>query len=195
MKLLLIDNYDSFTYNLEHYFSTMDLDVTVMRNDVLTLKKVEDYDAIVISPGPGLPKQAGISPQIIASYADKKPLLGICLGAQAIAEFFGAELYNQEEVAHGIQREVVADKQSWLFKNLKQHFKVGLYHSWAINTTEKFSAKFEIVARRESGTIMAFEHPKLALAGIQFHPESIMTEQGKEILLNWIERAKNNPGH
>lgn len=190
MKLLLIDNYDSFTYNLEHYLRALELEVHVLRNDQFEIEEVSNFDFILISPGPGLPVDAGKTLQVIEKYALKIPMLGVCLGAQAIAEFFGAELYNQKEVAHGIARKAYKLGDSWLLDGLESQFNVGLYHSWAIEAKEAFSKNFKIVAERENQTLMAFEHSKLALAGIQFHPESIMTEGGKKILSNWIRKAQ-----
>lgn len=193
MKLLLIDNYDSFTYNLEHYLSGMDLEVKVLRNDQFEIEDAEAYDLLLISPGPGLPKDAGKCMALIEAYVHRKPILGICLGAQALAEYFGGTLYNQEEVAHGISREIKASEESWLFEGLGPKFKVGLYHSWAIRPQGQFAAEFKMVGYRDGKTLMAFEHPNKALAGIQFHPESIMTEGGKTMLRNWIEKAKKSP--
>lgn len=190
MKLLLIDNYDSFTYNLEHYLSALDCEVSVKRNRDLELDEAAEYDGIVLSPGPGLPRDAGICMSLIERYHQTKPILGICLGAQALAEFFGAELYNQQEVAHGISRIVHREKDSWLMAGLEDRFNVGLYHSWAIREAQPFSEKFAIIAKRGNGVIMAFEAKVGALAGLQFHPESIMTEGGRFMLGNWIERLK-----
>ncbi len=192
MKLLLIDNYDSFTYNLAHYLDAMDLEVSVRRNDSVSLSEVADFDLIVISPGPGLPAEAGISKSVIAEFHQAKPILGVCLGAQALAEYFGAELYNQKEVAHGIRRNIIIKNSPWLYQGLNGPIEVGLYHSWAIQPKGKFAAEFICSAERDNGVLMAFEHPQLALAGIQYHPESIMTDSGKTSLNNWVNKAKEH---
>ncbi len=190
MKLLLIDNYDSFTYNLEHYFKALDQEVTVLRNDEFELDELESFDLFVISPGPGLPKDAGKTMALIERYADYKAILGVCLGAQALAEYYGGELYNQKEVAHGISRTAVRKGESWLLNGLEPSFEVGLYHSWAIETRADFKEHFNLVAFRENGVLMAFEHPTKAIAGLQFHPESIMSADGRKILENWIRKAE-----
>lgn len=185
MRVLVIDNYDSFTFNLQHYLEQLTSDVTVKRNDQISLAEVEAYSHIIISPGPGLPNTAGITNAIIKKYASSKSILGICLGCQAIAEVFGAKLYNQENVSHGIQREVYVESNSWLFKGLPNSFKVGLYHSWAIDSNGL--DQFKVVANNANNTVMAIEHENLKVAGVQFHPESIMSEYGLELLRNWLE--------
>ncbi|MCR9155182.1 MAG: aminodeoxychorismate/anthranilate synthase component II [Bacteroidetes bacterium] len=190
MKLLLIDNYDSFTYNLEHYFTALNCEVLVMRNQEISIEEIAPFDAIVLSPGPGLPKDAGICMAIIEKFHALKPILGICLGAQALAESFGGALYNQDEVAHGISRKVSRTGPSWLLNGMDSSFSVGLYHSWAIETSDEFTNHFKAIAFRENGVLMAFESSNYALAGLQFHPESIMTEGGKLMLSNWIIRAQ-----
>lgn len=190
MKLLLIDNYDSFTYNLEHYLSALGLEVVVKRHDKMPLEDAESFDLIMISPGPGLPQDAGITPLILEKYLNRKPILGICLGAQAIAEHYGASLYNQQEVAHGISRSISIGDSSWLFNGLAKKIPVGLYHSWAIKPAGNFEAKFKLTAWRENGVLMAFEDPNYPTAGVQFHPESIMTEGGRVMLENWLTKAK-----
>lgn len=190
MKLLLVDNYDSFTYNLAHYFEEIALMPKVVRNDEVRESDLEESSHIIISPGPGLPADAGVILNIINNYSQTKAILGICLGAQAIAQVYGAKLYNQNEVAHGVQRKVYQEEslENWLFKGLPKVFKVGLYHSWAIQPSPKFEESFKPIAYRENGVLMAFEHQSLALAGIQFHPESILTEGGKQMLKNWLDK-------
>ncbi|WP_421753829.1 anthranilate synthase component II [Croceimicrobium sp.] len=190
MKLLLIDNYDSFTYNLEHYFSALGADVVVKRNREFSLEEVENYDAVVLSPGPGLPQEAGNCMELIDRYHRTKPILGICLGAQALAEYFGAELYNQQEVAHGVSRIVHREANTWLLKGLEESFSVGLYHSWAIRPQADFLNRFKVVAQRANSIVMAFEDEANPIAGIQFHPESIMTEGGREMLMNWMNKIE-----
>tara|TARA_R110001592_G_scaffold131477_1_gene345359 strand:+ start:123752 stop:124318 length:567 start_codon:yes stop_codon:yes gene_type:complete len=188
MKLLLVDNYDSFTFNLAHYLEELGADIDVIRNDQVQMHALEDYSHIIISPGPGLPKDAACILDLIAQNYQHKSILGICLGAQAIAEVFEGELYNQNEVAHGIQRELEQCQEGWLLKGIPRKFKAGLYHSWAIKPQAKMEAEFSLLAYRDKQVLMAFEHHKYPLAGVQFHPESIMTEGGKLMLKNWLER-------
>jgi anthranilate synthase component 2 len=188
MRLLILDNYDSFTYNLFHYAQQLCDDVAVFRNDELTLQAVDAYTHIIISPGPGLPQQAGISMQVLETYATKKSILGVCLGFQAMALWAKAELYNQTQVAHGLSRQATRMGESWLLRGVPQEFSVGLYHSWAVSLPQ--GSPFYPTAQLENGTLMAFEHPTLPLAGVQFHPESIMTESGLLMLENWILRGR-----
>jgi len=188
MKLLILDNYDSFTYNLVQYFMTIDgVEVEVFRNDKISLETVANYDAIVLSPGPGLPEDAGIMPELIRKYASTKPILGICLGEQAIGEAFGAKLYNLEKVYHGIETEVnILDKNEPMFEQLPNPFRAGRYHSWAVSK-EDFPECLQITAEDEKGVIMAIRHRNYEISGLQFHPESIMTEVGLEIVKNWVK--------
>ncbi len=186
MKLLIVDNYDSFTFNLFHYFEQMPLiELVVKRNDEILINEVDGYDGIVLSPGPGLPHEAGIMPQIIAQYHSKKPFLGICLGHQALAEFFGAELFNLSKVYHGISTPIFLKKEHKIFEGIRFPIKVGRYHSWAVSQ-KNLPKTLEILAECEDETIMSFTHKILPIVGIQFHPESIMTEQGFKMLKNWI---------
>lgn len=188
MKLLLIDNYDSFTFNLLHYLEQFCEAIDVRRNDELELHEIEAYSHIVLSPGPGLPKDAGICLPLIKEFSGSKSILGICLGHQAIAEAFNYKLFNQEKVAHGRSESIVKTAtNSWLLKGLPNEFKVGLYHSWAVDSLST-EGPFQLVAESKTGINMAFEHPTLALAGLQFHPESIMSEFGLEILRNWLNK-------
>ncbi len=186
MKILLVDNYDSFTYNLVHYLEALDVDVTVTYNDKIDFKSIGQYDKLVLSPGPGLPHEAGHLNQVISEYALSKPILGVCLGFQALILHFGGQLYNQDEVRHGVSVKCHADPQSTLFKNITPSFNVGLYHSWAANIN-KLPNELKITAQSEEDVIMAFEHQTLPLFGVQFHPESILTDYGKEILKNFID--------
>tara|TARA_B100000678_G_scaffold273193_1_gene263300 strand:+ start:843 stop:1451 length:609 start_codon:yes stop_codon:yes gene_type:complete len=188
LRVLLLDNYDSFTYNLFHYLRQLTPEVRVARNDEITLAEALQYHHILISPGPGLPAHAGITMPLLRSVTDQHSVLGVCLGCQALGEVYGASLFNQQEVAHGIQRKVYQTRQdSWLFKGLPDSFQVGLYHSWAIEP-DQLSRNMKITARSEKGIIMGMEHETLPVAGVQFHPESIMTEHGLQMLKNWLER-------
>lgn len=186
MHILIIDNYDSFTYNLVHYFEELNCSVVVFRNNQMNILDVEKYDAIVLSPGPGLPKEAGLLMAIIEMYHQKKPILGVCLGMQALAEFFGGTLYNQQEVKHGVSEKCKQIYPNKLFANVKMQFEVGLYHSWAIDLGEVDCLK--VTAISENKVLMAVEHQTLPIVGVQFHPESILTPNGKEMILNFITK-------
>ena len=185
MKILLIDNYDSFTWNLVHYLEGEQTDVDVVRNDEVDFVVAEGYDKIILSPGPGLPKDAGKMPLIIHHFAGKKPILGVCLGFQGIVEYYHGSLYNQEEVKHGISEKCRVDAASKLFRDLPEEFEVGLYHSWAADR-ETFPRELIITAESENDVIMAFEHKRLPIAGVQFHPESILTQGGQQIVNNFL---------
>lgn len=189
MHILLVDNYDSFTYNLAHYLEQFCPRVTVWRNDAFSVSEAAPFSHLVISPGPGLPPENGITEKLVKTYFHKKPILGICLGCQALAQYAGGSLYPQNEVAHGIGRTVVKSNSHYLLENLPSTFKVGLYHSWAIAATESLQKHFRIAARRENGVLMAIEHRYLPVAGIQFHPESILTENGLPLLQNWWQHT------
>lgn len=187
LKVLIVDNYDSFTFNLLHYFEQLCEVVDVKRNDEIELEAIESYSHIVLSPGPGLPSDAGICLALVEKYGASKSILGICLGHQAIAQAFNFPLYNQDEVVHGRCQEITkTSSSSWLLNGLPQAFKVGLYHSWAVDLGYG-NHDFDAVAESSTGINMAFEHRSLAIAGVQFHPESIMSEYGLEILKNWLE--------
>lgn len=190
MKLLILDNYDSFTYNIEHAVRQLGEKATVIRNDKLTVDDVDDYDAIIISPGPGIPSEAGILPQMLLRYAGKKPILGICLGEQAIGERYGAELVNLPEVYHGIQSEITVDTDELLFRGLPGRVKVGRYHSWAIDP-EKLGDELVVTARSDDGNIMAVRHREHDVRGVQFHPESVLTPDGLKMIGNWLESIRN----
>ncbi len=185
MKVLLLDNYDSFTYNLVHYLESFDADVHVFFNDEINLRSIHGYDRIVISPGPGLPIEAGKMMEVISEAHQKIPILGVCLGFQALVEFYGGSLYNQEFVKHGVAEYINVDSTSQLFQDTPTRFKVGLYHSWAASEYD-FPGSLHISARSEHNVIMAFEHKDLPIAGVQFHPESILSENGKKIVENFI---------
>lgn len=187
MKVLLLDNFDSFTYNLYHYLVTLGADVEVFRNDAISPNEAERFSHLVISPGPGLPKDAGVTMKLLETFGEKKPILGVCLGWQALAQHFGAELYNQNEVAHGIARAVQRSGQSWLLDGLPETFEVGLYHSWAVKNSAELERHFRLTASRSNQIIMSMEHRHLPLAGVQFHPESIMSKDGMKILENFLK--------
>ena len=184
MKIIVIDNYDSFTYNLVHYLEELNCEVTVKRNDQLALSEIESFDRIVLSPGPGIPKEAGLLKEIISKYSSTKNILGVCLGHQAIAEVFGGQLENLESVFHGVSSDINIIKTDPLFKGLNNPLKVGRYHSWVVKNP--LPECLEVLAIDENKQIMALRHKKFKIRGVQFHPESILTEQGKSLLKNWL---------
>ena len=190
MRILVLDNYDSFTYNLVQYLREVsDYPIQVFRNDEIELNEVENYDVIVLSPGPGVPKDAGIMPELIKKYASTKSIFGVCLGMQAIGEAFGGNLRNLEKVFHGIETPInVIDENDPIFKKLPQKFTVGRYHSWVVDKKD-LPKNLKITAEDPKGEIMAFRHVKFDVAGVQFHPESIMTEYGTDMLKNFLENA------
>lgn len=186
-KVLVIDNYDSFTYNLVHYIEANDdYTVDVYRNDEITIEEIAKYNTIILSPGPGLPKDAGILNEIIQTYASTKKILGVCLGMQAIGEVFGGTLVNLKEVFHGVATPITIIKtDDLLFKNLPQKFNVGRYHSWVVSN-ENFPTDLTITSADANNQIMSIKHKKFNLYGVQFHPESILTEHGKELIANFL---------
>lgn len=183
-KILVIDNYDSFTYNLVHYLEDLDGEVTVKRNDQLTLEEVDAFDQIVLSPGPGIPDEAGLLKAIIKQYAATKNIFGVCLGQQAIAEVFGGSLINLDKVYHGIATKVTITKEDVLFKDLPKEIEVGRYHSWVVNPD--LPDCLEATSFDENGQIMSLRHKIFQVSAVQFHPESVLTPQGKQILKNWL---------
>ncbi|MCW3086054.1 MAG: aminodeoxychorismate/anthranilate synthase component [Bacteroidetes bacterium] len=186
MKILVLDNYDSFTYNLVHYLEKVsDAEVEVHRNDKISLAEIDRFDKILLSPGPGIPSEAGILLEVIKTYAPTKSILGVCLGQQAIAEAFGGSLVNLKTVFHGLSTPIDVIKEDVLFSNIPKHFKVGRYHSWAVNPVN-FPAGLEITAVDAAGHIMALKHKIYNVHAIQFHPESILTEHGLAIIKNWV---------
>lgn len=185
MKILIIDNYDSFTYNLVHYFEGHGASVTVVLNDKIDLEAISEYDKIVLSPGPGLPEQAGMMPEVIEKYFNTKPILGVCLGFQAIYKYLGGTLYNQPNVRHGVKVQCNIDNTSKLFHELPLKINVGLYHSWAANLNH-FPDDLVVTATSTEDILMGFEHKSLPVYGVQFHPESILTEFGKEMIKNFL---------
>lgn len=188
-KVLLFDNYDSFTYNLLHILKEMGASVEVHRNDQISLDEVERFDKILLSPGPGIPEEAGILLPLIRRYAPTKSILGVCLGEQAIGEAFGAKLVNLTEVHHGECSEVRLTVPDPLFEGLESQIHVGRYHSWVVSR-EAFPDCLEITAEDLiEGQVMALRHRTYNVRGIQFHPESVLTPKGKIILRNWLERC------
>lgn len=199
MRILVFDNYDSFTYNLVHLVEKIThTKVEVYRNDQLPLEKVKDYDKIILSPGPGIPEEAGLLLPLIKEYAATKPILGVCLGHQAIGEAFGGKLVNLSTVYHGVatpieiesrKSEIENEKpqaKSYLFMGLPEKIEVGRYHSWIVSD-EGFPGELEVTARDANGYIMALQHKSYDVQGVQFHPESVLTPDGEAILRNWLE--------
>ena len=184
MKVLILDNYDSFTYNLFHYVEGLGADVVVKRNDEISTEEIAQFDKIILSPGPGLPNESVGMMQIINDWYDKKPMLGVCLGMQALAIYFGDSLFNQKKVYHGVQSKVSKISDSKLLTNISTDFQVALYHSWAIECLE--SSPFIKTSISENGVLMSFEHKDYPLYGVQFHPESILTPEGKLLLNNFL---------
>lgn len=187
MNILVIDNYDSFVYNLVHYLEELDCQVTVKRNDKFQLEEAEQYDKILLSPGPGIPDEAGLLKAVIKTYAATKPILGVCLGQQAIGEVFGGSLINLREVFHGVatKAEILVNDEP-LFKNLGNEIEIGRYHSWVVNK-EDFPDILEITSVDPNGQIMSLRHKLYDVRGVQFHPESVLTPKGKQIIKNWVE--------
>jgi anthranilate synthase component 2 len=181
----LVDNYDSFTYNLVHYLEGNGCMVEVVRNDAIDIENIDRFDKIVLSPGPGVPAESNLMPKLIQKAIGKKPILGVCLGFQALIEYFNGTLYNQPEVKHGIEEFCSLQTDSKLFKGLPPSIKVGLYHSWAANQND-FPSCLKTTAESNHKVIMAFEHKTLTVCGVQFHPESILTEHGFEIIQNFL---------
>ncbi|MBA6154008.1 anthranilate synthase component II [Gelidibacter maritimus] len=186
MKILVIDNYDSFTYNLVHYLEDLGCEVTVRRNDQLSLEEVDAFEKIVLSPGPGLPDEAGLLKAIIKTYASTKSILGVCLGQQAIGEVFGGTLVNLNNVYHGVATKVTPSvNDEALFNGLDKTIEVGRYHSWVVDPN--LPDVLEATSFDENGQIMSLRHRTYDLKGVQFHPESVLTPDGKKILENWIK--------
>lgn len=186
MKTIIIDNYDSFTYNLAHLVKELGVEVDVLRNDKFELEELEKYDKIILSPGPGIPEEAGLLLEVIRTYAGRKPILGVCLGEQAIGQAFGGKLTNLSEVFHGIQTNVKIKNKDYIFSGLPTEIPVGRYHSWVVDT-EEFPEELVITAISSEGQIMALKHREYDVHGIQFHPESVLTPDGKQIVGNWLK--------
>lgn len=188
MKILIFDNYDSFTYNLVHLVKELDYtDIDVVRNDKIALADVAKYDKIILSPGPGIPSEAGLLLPLIKEYAAKKPILGVCLGHQAIGEAFGANLVNLEDVYHGISTKIEVLSEDALFYGVDHHLEVGRYHSWIVDS-DGLPDCFEVTAIDNSGKIMAMRHKEHDVHGVQFHPESVLTPQGATIVKNFLSK-------
>ena len=185
MKIVIIDNYDSFTYNLSHLVKELGAEVTVLRNDQFELSDLEAYNKIILSPGPGIPSEAGLLCDVIRTYAGRKPILGVCLGHQSIGEVFGAKLENLSDVFHGVATpcHIVADEP--IFSGIERDITIGRYHSWVVSR-ENLPECLEITAVSDEGQIMALRHRELNVRGIQFHPESVLTPDGKKMLQNWL---------
>lgn len=187
MKILVVDNYDSFTFNLVHLINECGYEATVWRNDKFELPEVAQFDKILLSPGPGIPSEAGLLLDVIRTYAPNKSILGICLGMQAIGEVFGGHLYNLSKPVHGRSTTMeVLDEEESLFEQLPAEFNIGRYHSWAVSG-EGLPAQLKVTAKDAEGVIMALRHANLDVKGVQFHPESVLTEHGKQIIKNWLE--------
>lgn len=186
-KILVIDNYDSFTYNLVHYLEDMNCEVTVYRNDEFDIEEIKRFDKILLSPGPGIPDEAGLLKTVISTYASTKSILGVCLGQQAIGEVFGGSLTNLEKVYHGVATNVnvLVDDEN-LFEGLGKTLEVGRYHSWVVNKAD-FPDALEITSVDDNGQIMSLRHKIFDVRGVQFHPESVLTPHGKKLLENWIK--------
>ncbi|MTI38957.1 anthranilate synthase component II [Fulvivirga lutimaris] len=190
MKILVLDNYDSFTYNLVHIIKELGYGkhMTIARNDKITLDEVAGFDKILLSPGPGIPEDAGILKSLIMTYAASKSILGVCLGHQAIAEVFDAELFNIKEVKHGMSGPInVLDQTNYIFEGVSATFTGAHYHSWAVKR-DSIGAPLTITAEDDHGLVMGLKHEQFDVQGLQFHPESIMTEHGKMMIKNWIEK-------
>lgn len=187
MKVLVIDNYDSFVYNLVHYLEELNCEVTVIRNDRFLIEELETYDKILLSPGPGIPDEAGQLKKVIEHYDATKSILGVCLGQQAIGEVYGGGIENLSEVFHGVATSttIIVDDEV-LFKGLDKEIEVGRYHSWVVSR-DNFPEELEITSVDENGQIMSLRHRKYDVRGVQFHPESVLTPNGKKIIKNWVE--------
>jgi len=189
VRILLLDNIDSFTYNIFHYLEALGADVLVVDNQAIEPESLKAFDALVISPGPGLPQEAGKLMEVLAiAVSEKIPTLGVCLGMQAIAEYFGGRIFNQPEVKHGQQTTITHTNESILFKGIPAQFQVGLYHSWAVD--ENLPSELIATAFSEDDIMMALEHNSLPVYGVQFHPESILSEYGKELFGNFLRQIR-----
>ena len=194
MKILILDNYDSFTYNLVHMVEKITGNLpAVFRNDEISIEDVNNYDLIMLSPGPGIPDEAGILKELIKTYAGKKPIFGVCLGLQAITEVFGGKIINLDDVFHGVATEMeVTLPEAIIFKDVPKKFLAARYHSWSA-TDDDFPEVLQVIARDEDGLIQAIEHKIFPISAVQFHPESILTDVGEQIVTNFINSHLNLP--
>ena len=193
MKILVFDNYDSFTYNLVHLVEKiLPVKVDVYRNDQIPLEKIAEYDKIILSPGPGIPSEAGLLLPVIRQYASTKSILGVCLGHQAIGEAFGAKLTNLRKVYHGVATAChITGRQSPLFEGLDDPIEIGRYHSWIVDR-DSLPADLEITAEDDNGLVMGLQHKKYDVQGVQFHPESVLTPKGEALMRNWLNQTRVN---
>lgn len=180
MKLLILDNYDSFTYNIVHAVRELGVEPDVVRNDKITIPEIEKYDKIIISPGPGIPSEAGILPELLREYASRKPILGVCLGEQAIGENFGAKLENLTEVYHGVQTDAFKTADDYILDSFPEKFRIGRYHSWIVSN-DSLPEELVVTSRDAEGNIMSLRHRNFDVHGVQFHPESLLTPDGINI--------------
>ena len=185
MKIVIIDNYDSFTYNLSHLVKELGAEVSVVRNDEFELEALDAFDKIILSPGPGIPSEAGLLLDVIRQYAGRKPILGVCLGHQAIGEVFGGKLTNLSTVFHGVATEGTQLGNDYLFDGLPERITMGRYHSWVVDR-EGWPEALEVTALSDEGQVMALRHREMDIHGIQFHPESVLTPDGRHMLENFI---------
>lgn len=186
MKILVIDNYDSFVYNIVHILrNEPDVEVDVVYNDQIDIATVNQYDKILLSPGPGIPSEAGQLMEVIERFATEKPMLGVCLGHQALSEYFGGSLTNLERPLHGVQSALSTALPDYLFEETPNTFQIGHYHSWVVDPGSL--EQLEVTAVDEQGNVMAIRHPLHDIRGVQFHPESILTEHGKQLIKNWLK--------
>ena len=183
-KIFLIDNYDSFTYNLLYYLEELGCEVTVKRNDKFELDEISNFDAILISPGPGIPREAGKIIEVIKKFYNTKNIFGVCLGQQAIAEAFGGKIRNLKKVYHGVSSKITLTDSDLIFDDIKSDLNVGRYHSWIVDNP--IPQELKVTSVDENGEIMSIKHKDFNVRGVQFHPESILTPDGKTILNNWI---------
>lgn len=188
MKILVLDNYDSFTYNLVHIIRALGYQMDIFRNDKITVEAVKQYDKILLSPGPGIPDEAGIMKQVVKEYGATKSILGVCLGHQGIGEVYGAKLYNIPKVLHGVTSMVtINDSDEYMFKGVSPVFQATHYHSWAV-LADSFTPELKITAMNDEGLVMALSHTKYDVKGVQFHPESVMTPEGPKMIENWLKK-------
>ncbi len=186
MKILVLDNYDSFTYNLVHIIRSLGYDMDIFRNDKIDIAEVKKYDKILLSPGPGIPDEAGIMKEVVRQYGPTKSILGICLGHQGIGEVFGAALFNIPKVLHGVTSiSEVIDRDEYLFKDVSQKFQSTHYHSWAVRA-DSITPELQVTAVNDEGLVMGLRHKTYDVKGLQFHPESIMTPEGPKMIRNWL---------